>query len=368
MSVIHKLKRAVRGEVRPGTVALEVMRLGRASLAQQRERATLERVGTQPPRLRVEFARMNSNELLAHFRNRAKPEFFPGISASQISLASLQRSAFPLQTAHLVSSAEGMIANHSWPILGFGEKDFGAQPDWHRDPVSGATWPLKYHRDTQLIRGDGSDVRVLWELNRLGHLITLSRAYVMTGDERFSSEVFRQLESWSSQNPYGRGANWSCAMEVALRAMNLLGILQLLRHSQQMNEQRLSVLLTMLDQHGRYIHQNLEFSYLATSNHYLSDVVGLFWLGLMLPEFENAEKWRRFGLREMLREMDKQILPDGADFECSTGYHRFVLELLLYSFILCRANASDNREEILRSFMRCSLTCVHTCGRMGWPR
>src|SRR5262249_33167645 len=39
---------------------------------------------------------------------------------------------------------------------------------------------------------------------------------------------------------------------------------------------------------------------------------------------------------ELLREMDKQVLPDGADFESSTGYHRFVCELFLYSFVLCR--------------------------------
>jgi len=58
----------------------------------------------------------------------------------------------------------------------------------------------------------------------------------------------------------------------------------------------------------------------------------------MLPELSAARGWREWALAEMLREMDKQILRDGADYEASTGYHRFVLELFLYSFILCRAN------------------------------
>src|SRR6185295_18879787 len=83
---------------------------------------------------------------------------------------------------------------------------------------------------------------------------------------------------------------------------------------------------------------NLEFSYIATSNHYLSDVVGLLWLGVMLPELEDEEVWCDSGWVGMLREIDKQVLVDGADFEASTGYHRFVTELFLYSFMLCRAN------------------------------
>ena len=142
------------------------------------------------------------------------------------------------------------------------------------------------------MRTDGSDVRVLWELNRLGHFITLARAYSLTNDERYSAEFFAQLRSWAEQNPYGRGPNWTCAMEVALRAINLLGAFETFRHSPQLNTEFLSFFLQLLQQHGNYIHRNLEFSYIATSNHYLSDVVGLLWLGLMLPELRDAHEWR----------------------------------------------------------------------------
>jgi hypothetical protein len=120
--------------------------------------------------------------------------------------------------------------------------------------------------------------------------------------------------------------------------MNLLAAFSLFRRSPTLNEERLQMLLTMFDQHGAHIRRNLEFTHLATSNHYLSDVAGLLWLAIMLPELEAAGEWRKWALAEMLRELDKQVLPDGADYEASTGYHCFVLELFLYSFLLCRTN------------------------------
>jgi hypothetical protein len=297
----------------------------------------LDELDSQPAHLRPEFASLSSSDLPKHFRERAVPSFLPGFEQAD-STAARQRDIFPDETKRLIESASIITKLHRWPLLGFGEKDFGHPINWRRDPLSGRTWPLDYHADIPLWHKDGSDIRVLWELNRLGHLITLGRAYTLTTDEDFAAEFFAQLESWREQNPVGRGANWSCAMEVALRAMNLLAAFSLFRRSPSLCEERLLMLLMMLDQHGSHIRRNLEFSHVATSNHYLSDVVGLLWIAIMMPELRSARGWREFALSEMLREMDKQVLPDGADYEASTGYHRFVLELFLYSFLLCRAN------------------------------
>src|SRR6185295_1199193 len=121
----------------------------------------------------------------------------------------------------------------------------------------------------------------------------------------------------------------------ALRSMNLLAAFSLFRGSPSLNEKRLALLLKIFDQHGAHIKRNLEFSYVTTSNHYLTDVAGLLWLSVMLPELAEAKEWREWAGAEMLREMDKQVLPGGAYYEGSTGYHRFVLELFLYSFVLC---------------------------------
>ena len=345
MGVVRKIRRALRGDVEARALALEAWRRSRALRERRRERARLEDLAARPARLKAEFARLSPSEVLDHFRNRLNPKFLPGADALSSVSASLQRRLFPFETAQLLEKATRIRDEHCWPILGYGEKCFGDEINWLRDPLSGIVWPLDYHADITLARNDGSDARVLWEVNRLAHLLTLARAFAITGDETFARSSFDQLASWREQNPLGRGPNWACAMEVALRAINLLAAFELLRRSAHLTEKTLSQFLQTLDQHGAHIRRNLEFSYITTSNHYLSDVVGLLWLGVMLPELEEARAWREFGLRETLREMDKQVLGDGADAEASTGYHRLVLELFLYSFILCRANQIELDEK-----------------------
>lgn len=356
MTLARRIKHAFRGQVSSRAALFEITRRACVALRSRHERwaQSSEKAGVDRVRLSREFDNLPTPKLLEHFRSRSTPRFFSGFEVARERLSELQHKEFCAETAALLDKARNIVNAHRWPLLGYGELDFGDEIDWLRDPVSSARWSLDYSAEVAGVRFDGGDVRVLWELNRLGHFITLGRAHAVTGDERFAEEIFVQLESWRNQNKFGLGPNWSCAMEVSLRAMNLLAAFQLLRGEKNLTEERLMMMLTLFEQHGKYIRRHLEFSYIATSNHYLSDVVGLLWLGICLPELEQADEWRTLGLREMLREMDKQILPDGADYESSTGYHRFVLELFSYSFILCSANSieiDDKYWQKLRSML-----------------
>lgn len=343
MSIARRVKHALRGQVTPRAALFEVGRRGCVALRSRYERwaQPFKRTGIVGVHLSREFAGMPAPKLLEHFRSRSTPKFFSGFEAPLEKLSEIPAKQFPAESSALLQSARVIVTDHRWPLLGYGALNFGPEIEWLRDPVSGAQWPPDCHGHVSFTRVAGADVRVLWELNRMGHLITLGRAYAVTGDEGFAEEFFVQVEGWKDQNRLGFGPNWSCAMEVSLRAMNLLAAFQLLRGARSVTEDRLSMMLTLFEEHGRYIRSHLEFSYIATSNHYLSDVTGLLWLGVCLPELEQAQGWRTFGLREMLREMDKQVLPDGAHYESSTGYHRFVVELFLYSFLLCRANTIE---------------------------
>ncbi|HKR61845.1 MAG TPA: alginate lyase family protein [Pyrinomonadaceae bacterium] len=338
MSIFRKLRRAMRGEVALRTALLESGRRTYAATRRRGERRRLQAQANQPARLTTSFASLSAKALLDHFRQRAEPHFFSGFDLPLPALAASQRTVFPEDSAALLADAERIANERCWPLLGLANHRF---VDWHRDPLSGFDWPLEFYGEINLLRNDGSDVRLVWELNRLGHFLKLARGYALSGDERLSVEFFRQVESWDTRNPIGFGVNWNCAMEVALRAQNLFGAFAVFRRAPDFDSEKLALLLRIFDQHGRFIREHLEFSYIVTSNHYLADVVGLLWLGIMLPELEDAASWRDFGLRELLREMDKQVLPDGADCESSTGYHRLVLEFFAYSFLLCRENAIE---------------------------
>lgn len=215
--------------------------------------------------------------------------------------------------------------------------DLGAQIDWHQDPRSGVRWPLEHFSRTPLILGEGGDVRVVWELNRLHQLVTLGRAYALTNDERYTEEFLRELESWSDNNPPRFGPNWKVAMEAAIRAVNVITALDMFRASPRIDERAIAMILKLLLAHGQFIRAHLEFSYRAASNHYLSDLIGLFAIGMAVPEFAESRSWVSYSTQHLLREMDRQVLADGVNYEGATAYHRLVLEIYTLFLTMCRA-------------------------------
>src|SRR3954468_14450248 len=141
MKLISKTKRVLRGDVTARTAASEALRRVNAKLAERRERASLAELNQRPARLREEFARVRASDLLAHFRSRVRPKFFPGF-ADPKQTADLQRQLFPRETDDLIARANRIVDEHCWPLLGFGEKCFGKEEiQWNRDPLSGFDWP-----------------------------------------------------------------------------------------------------------------------------------------------------------------------------------------------------------------------------------
>jgi hypothetical protein len=228
---------------------------------------------------------------------------------------------------------------HRFDLLGSGPVDLGPRLPWHADFVSGYAWDRHAHFRELVGRieaefGSGRDVKIPWELSRFQHAPCLGQAFWLTGD-RGCYEAFRdQVRDWVRHNRAPFGVNWTCTMDVAVRAVNWVWGYAFFRPEILADRPFASLLLRSLFIHGRFIADNLENGGPVTSNHYLADLLGLLFLGVLLRGSPEADVWKATAVAEIVRESERQTLPDGADYEASTAYHRLKTEMLLTALLL----------------------------------
>lgn len=243
---------------------------------------------------------------------------------------------------HRVLEAAARALRHEFDLLGSGpfvpiDPDRpvrgGYQPiDWYLDPVRHLRFPRGVpHKDWKLyeMRPGNADVKYPWELARCQHWVTLGQAWRLTGEDRFAREIVDQLDDFVEANPVGIGINWTCTMDVALRVVSWVMALDLVRDCEAIDEAARTRAYTALFDHGVFIRGNLENTYEVTSNHFLSNVLGLWFLAAAFEDLPEGQAWDTFAREALETEIDVQVLPDGADFESSVPYHRLVAELFL---------------------------------------
>jgi uncharacterized heparinase superfamily protein len=289
-------------------------------------------------------------------RRQSSPPLLPG-AARAAQTARLLAARAPQTLTPIVAAAE-RLRGGVWELLGSGPVTLGPLPDWRTDFKSGHRFGRRSCRPEDLLaqRDRGADVKVPWELGRLQHLSTLGLASIATGDPAYRELALAQARSFLQSNPAYDGVQWSCTMDVALRAAGLLCAEGLLRAERP--EPAGTVLLKALLSHGRFIRDNLEDGPVR-GNHYLADVAGLYLCGLGLPEYREAAAWRAFARAALEREMEHQVGSDGFDFESSTSYHALATEMFLFPALLAQGRDTPFPDHYLRR-LRAMLQAVAT--------
>jgi heparinase II/III-like protein len=233
--------------------------------------------------------------------------------------------------------AEAVVAGR-YSLLGAQAAELGNPPRWHRDLYSGVEWPLGRASRMPLARGDGSDIRTVWELSRCYHFVGLAKAYWRTGDPRFCTTFRGHVESWLDSNPTGFGANWRSPMDAAIRAANWTLAMLLFAEAGSLSSEFWIRLLTNLRVTARFVARHLEWHPLYRGNHYLSNAVGLIYVGALFRDDPSGAAWLRKGVAILRREIDYQVCSDGVSGEASIGYHRLVTEFFTYGGEIAEAN------------------------------
>jgi hypothetical protein len=254
--------------------------------------------------------------------SRGHPRFFFSVNDKE-AIQESWISLFEPKTDGVIQKAEE-IRGHNVEILGHGKHFLGDRIDWHRDYISGEKWERAYYQDLDILDLDNpTDVRTTWEINRFHHLIHLGKAFFLTGTETYLEEFTDQLEDWIDSNPPGIGINWTCSMEVAIRAINWIWAFYFFAPSSQLTSSFVQKFLKSLLHHGRHIYRNLEFGK-KNGNHLIANGLGLLYLGTLFPVFKESRRWVKKGKNILWRELSGQICDDGVHFEGAIGYHGLV--------------------------------------------
>ena len=340
-------------------IVARIASMGRAELAdrvrqelQKRADAILFGLGIDPSR--AELRREATESRRFFFSSEDVPQRID-----------LLRERMPQQVQAIIKRAE-RICLHRFDLLGHEDLDYGQVVDWHSDRLHGKSAPRDLgfkiqYLDFALV----GDAKVTWELNRHQHLVTLAKAYRLTGDSCFGSELIAQWRHWQRENPYPRGINWASTLEVAFRSLSWLWVYFLLAGTSAETPEFREQWLRAMALNGRHI-ERYPSTYVSPNTHLLGEAVALFFIGTLCPELRSSLKWKQQGWEILLRESKRQVRPDGFYFEQSTYYHVYALDFLLHSRVLASLNGMPFPNEYDRRLEQMLDTLAVLC-RAGAP-
>ena len=223
------------------------------------------------------------------------------------------------------------IIQHRFPLFG-GSLDTGREIHWNRDYGHGIEYPtVWFRRIPYLDFSRVGDHKAIWELNRHQHLVLLAQAWRLTGRIVYLNEIAAELEHWMDRNPYGRGMQWTSALEAAFRVLSWIWAWHLV--AEALPEPLRARWAEALYQHGVHLRQNLSV-YFSPNTHLLGEAVALHALGRLFPALPGAAVWRAEGGRIVAAEIEKQVRDDGSHFEQSSYYHVYAVDFFLFHALI----------------------------------
>jgi len=209
------------------------------------------------------------------------------------------------------------------------------------------------------------DIKTPWEESRFQHLFlwgykkiapsppfALRNIRACPEPVEGSRRAKNQINNWIDQNPYLLGVNWVCPMEVAIRAINWIYGFYFFKDSKNIPLAFWQKFVCSLYDHAKYLENNWETSD-KPNNHYLSDLIGYFYLCFFFDDLNHFKKQKQKTYIKILQQFNHQVQADGTCYEGSTNYHKLVTEIFLHFYQLQKMiqflqNCSDQKGNLVQ--------------------
>jgi Heparinase II/III-like protein/Heparinase II/III N-terminus len=235
----------------------------------------------------------------------------------------------PDEARKSVLEAADRLLRGEWETLGLLRTDL-ERPDWFRDPVTGRqSDPDCYafrvdHRSEERT----GNVKQVWEIARLQHLVLLANAWALSHDDRYAQRVSEQLRSFWQENPFLSGIHWTSGIELGLRLISLAWIRRLLNDWPGVSDlfEHNGLAVRQIGWHQQYL-AGFRSRGSSANNHVIAEAAGQLVASCAFPWYPRSDRWRRTSARLLERELLRNTFPSGVNRELASDYHPFVAEL-----------------------------------------
>lgn len=162
-----------------------------------------------------------------------------------------------------------------------------------------------------------------WQLSRHPEWGILAERYRQTGDERYAAAFVRFFCSWVRQAvvPEDAPGNATRCWRTIEAGIRMGGVWQWALHSFYRSPHFTDDVLVdwykSVWEHGWRLR-----NFHRTHNWLIMEMNGLAQIGILYPQFRQAEAWKQYAFDVLVRELETQVHPDGMQYELSTGYHQ----------------------------------------------
>jgi hypothetical protein len=233
-------------------------------------------------------------------------------------------------TLELQSRVEQLLGGKMLYFSGT-QTQIGWTPRWLENPSTQKHYDATVHwtkiRDLDPEMGD---IKYTWEPSRFGFVYLLARAFMLKPNDQYPEAFWRALESWISQNPVNGGPNWRCGQETSLRTMGVVfGLLTFSGHWAT-TQARLDAVGAFLKASGVRIFSTLDYALSQRNNHAVSEVVGLWTLAVLFPDWQQSSLWKKTADSKLAEVLQDQFYSDGGYAQHSFNYQRLALHNLMW--------------------------------------
>src|SRR5215813_2271658 len=187
-----------------------------------------------------------------------------------------------------------------------------------------------------LREGPGGDILYPVQPHRFAFAVRLARALLFGIPD--GEPLHKLVAGWmAASSNSGRPLGYRTSLVAVYRAVALSWVSAFICAGPYLNVDLEFQLLKILLVDARFIHDSIPGT--TTNNHLLADGFGLWYLGTLYPELQEASAWIRAGQDVWLRELRRQIYADGSGFEHSVHYHELACEMLAAYLVLSQRNS-----------------------------